>query len=211
MIRPAPRTALLAPPLAVALTAAAMTLALSVPGAHTALAQVGAPTGVTRPPSPAAPTDPAAAPPAPADLTRPPRPATPPTPLPLFALSPSMQNLPAGGWRIGGESANGKVDIATTNTLAEIGRYLANRTAGRVTIVAQVSAPTDDLSIGRRASLANAQAVRRLLEAGGLPGTRIDLRPLGRTANGVDMIEVLPPGISSPSLGPQAEQAAPRP
>ncbi|MBC9209326.1 2-oxoglutarate dehydrogenase, E2 component, dihydrolipoamide succinyltransferase, partial [Roseomonas aerophila] len=63
MIRPAPRPALLAPPLAAALRAATMTLALSVPFAHSALAQVGAPTGVTRPPSPAAPADPAAAPP----------------------------------------------------------------------------------------------------------------------------------------------------
>jgi hypothetical protein len=208
MIHPAPRPALLAPPLAVAL---ALAMALSVLAARPALAQVGAPTGVTRAPSPAAPTDPAAAPPAPADLTRPPRPATPPTPLPLFTLSSSMQNLPAGGWRIGGPSATGKVDAATTNALAEIGRYLAHRTSGRVTIVAQVSSPTDDLSIGRRASLANAQTVRRLLEAGGLPGTRIDLRPLGRTASGQDTIEVLPPGIPSPSLGPQAEQAAPRP
>jgi hypothetical protein len=122
-----------------------------------------------------------------------------------------MQNLPAGGWRIGGDSAIGKVDTATTNTLAEIGRFLAAHTIGRVTVVSQVSTPTDDISIGRRAALANAQTVRRLLEAGGLPGTRIDLRPLGRTANGVDSIEVLPPGIPSPSLGPQAEQAAPRP
>jgi hypothetical protein len=198
MIRPAPRSALLA-------------LLLAAAVALPAAAQVGAPTGVTRAPSPAVPADPATAPPIPPDLTRPPRPAAPTAPLPLIGLPPSMQNLPAGGWRIGGDSAIGKVDTATTNTLAEIGRFLAAHTIGRVTVVSQVSTPTDDISIGRRAALANAQTVRRLLEAGGLPGTRIDLRPLGRTANGVDSIEVLPPGIPSPSLGPQAEQAAPRP
>ncbi|EHL97949.1 hypothetical protein HMPREF9946_03824 [Acetobacteraceae bacterium AT-5844] len=122
-----------------------------------------------------------------------------------------MHNLPAGGWRITGDSATGKVDAPTTNILAEIGRRLASGTVGRVTVVAQVASPADDLSLARRASLANALTVRRLLEAGGLPGTRIDIRPLGRTAAAENAIEVLPPGIPSPSLGPQAEQAPPRP
>ncbi len=122
-----------------------------------------------------------------------------------------MHNLPAGGWRISGANATGDIDAPTTNTLAEIGRRLAAGTTGRVTVVAQVATPLDDLSVSRRASLDNALKVRRLLEAGGLPGTRVDVRPLGRTAAGEDAIEILPPGIPSPSLGTQAEQAAPRP
>ena len=198
MNRPAFRSALLALPLVAATALPAM-------------AQLGAPTGVTRPSGPEAPSDPAPAPPSAPDLTQPPRAATPPAPLPRIALPPSMHNLPAGGWRITGDSATGKVDAPTTNILAEIGRRLASGTVGRVTVVAQVASPTDDLSLARRASLANALTVRRLLEAGGLPGTRIDIRPLGRTAAAENAIEVLPPGIPSPSLGPQAEQAPPRP
>jgi hypothetical protein len=184
----------------------ALSLALLL--APPALAQVGAPTAVSRPQRPAAPSDPAPAAPQPPDLTQPPRPATPPARLPLVALPPSMRNLPDGGWRIEGPPATGRLDPATTNTLAEIARRLS-AVPGRVTIVAQVSGPAEDISVARRAALANAQEIRRALEAAGLPGTRIDLRPIGRTAAALDAVELLPPGVPSPSLSAQSQQAAP--
>ncbi|MBO1074732.1 hypothetical protein [Roseomonas marmotae] len=170
-----------------------------------ALAQVGAPTGLRRQPEAPAPSDPAPAAPAPPDLNQPPRPAAPPQQLSMVNLPPSMRSLPDGGWRIEGMAANGKLDPATTNTLAEIGRRLAAETVGRVVVVAQVVGPAEDISVARRASLASAQAIRRALEAGGLPGTRIDLRPLGRTAAAEDAIELLPPGAVSPSLAAQSQ------
>jgi hypothetical protein len=172
------------------------------------MAQVGAPSGVARRPQPAAPSDPAPAAPQPPDLTQPPRPATPPERMPLLALPPTMRNLPDGGWRIEGAPAAGRIDAATTNTLTEIGRRLT-AIPGRVTIVAQVAGPAEDISVARRAALANAQEIRRALEAAGLPGTRIDLRPIGRTARAEDAVELLPPGVPSPSLSAQSEQAAP--
>lgn len=184
----------------------ALPLALSL--AAPALAQVGAPTGVSRQPQPAAPSDPAPAAPQPPDLTQPPRPATPPARLPLVALPPNMRNLPDGGWRIEGPPATGRLDPATTNTLVEIARRLT-AVPGRVTIVAQVAGPAEDISVARRAALANAQEIRRVLEAGGLPGTRIDLRPIGRTAAALDAVELLPPGVPSPSLIAQSQQAVP--
>ena len=51
----------------------------------------------------------------------------------------------------------------------------------------------------RRASLARAQAVKAALVAGGLPATRVDLRPLGRLAEAADRVDVLPPGVASPT------------
>jgi outer membrane protein OmpA-like peptidoglycan-associated protein len=51
-----------------------------------------------------------------------------------------------------------------------------------------------DASAARRLSLARALAVKQALAEGGLPPTRIDLRPLGRTEEAVDAVDVLPPG-----------------
>lgn len=185
-----------------------MALPLALLLASPTLAQVGVPAAVNRPRQPAAPTDPAPAAPQPPDLTQPPRPATPPERLPLLALPPTMRNLPDGGWRIEGPPATGRIDPATTNTLAEIARRLTS-IPGRVTIVAQVAGPAEDISVARRAALANAQEIRRALEAAGLPGTRIDLRPIGRTATAEDAVELLPPGVPSPSLSAQSQQAVP--
>jgi hypothetical protein len=182
----------------------ALVLAAGPWPATLAQAQIGAPSGVARRPPLPLPPPPAPGPPPPPDLTQPPRPATPVAPMALIALPPSMQNLPDGGWRIGGPTGRGQPDPATTNTLAEIGRLLAAGNSGRVTVVAQVAGPAEDISLARRAALANAQEVRRLLEAGGLSGTRIDLRPMGLTAEARDIIEVLPPGIASPGLNAQA-------
>jgi hypothetical protein len=186
-----------------------LALPLALLLATPALAQVGAPSGVARRPQPAIPAEPAPAAPQPPDLTQPPRPAAPTARLPLVALPPTMRNLPDGGWRIEGGPATGRMDVATVNTLTEIARRLAGDTSGRVTIVAQVAGPAEDISVARRAALANAQAIRRTLEAGGLDGTRIDLRPLGRTAAAEDAAELLPPGVPSPSLSAQSQQATP--
>jgi hypothetical protein len=187
-----------------------MALPVALLFSTSAPAQVGAPAGVARRPQPAAPAEPAPAAPQPPDLNQPPRPATPPARLPLLALPPTMRNLPDGGWRIEGAAAAGRLDAATTNTLGEIARRLTASTAGRVTIVSQVTGPAEDISVARRAALASAQAIRRVLEAAGLAGTRIDLRPLGRTAAAEDAVELLPPGVPSPSLSAQSQQAAPR-
>jgi hypothetical protein len=191
----------------------ALPLALLLPGplSPSALAQVGAPAGRARPAQPAPPSDPAPAAPAPPDLTRAPQPAAPPARLPLLALPPSMRNLPDGGWRIEGAAATGRIDPATANTLAEIARRLTADTTGRVTVVSQVAGPAEDISAARRAALSNAQGVRRALEAAGLPGTRIDLRPLGRTAAAEDAIELLPPAVPSPALAAQAPAPTPAP
>ncbi len=83
--------------------------------------------------------------------------------------------------------------------LARLGRRLAALPAGRITVEAQVAGPANDASMARRASLARAQAVKAALVAGGLDATRIDLRPLGRVGAGADRVDVLPPGMASPT------------
>jgi hypothetical protein len=37
--------------------------------------------------------------------------------------------------------------------------------------------------------------VKEALVAGGLPATRIDIRPLGRTGDAMDAVDVQPPGL----------------
>jgi outer membrane protein OmpA-like peptidoglycan-associated protein len=95
--------------------------------------------------------------------------------------------------------ATAVLDPAQAAALAALGRALAALPAGRITVEAQASGPANDASMARRASLARAQAVKAALVAGGLPPTRIDLRPLGRVGNGADRVDVLPPGVASPS------------
>jgi hypothetical protein len=131
--------------------------------------------------------DPAAAPPAPAVLGA----ASPATvaALPLALALPGLESLPQGGWRVAG--------TALPAALATLGRALAEAVPegrGRVTLVAEVAAPPDDPSTARRESLARAVAVRGALERGGLPLTRMDIRPLGRTAAARDVVDILPPG-----------------
>jgi hypothetical protein len=161
-------------------------------------------------PEPDAPADPATAPPQPPDLTQPPLPAQRLT-QPAITLPPSMENLPGGGWRINGPGARGQPDIATLNSLTEIGRWLAGGTTGRVTLLAQVAGPMDDISTARRASLSNAQTLSRLLQSAGLDGTRIDLRPLGRTAEARDAVELLPPSAPRSASATPVAPTAPAP
>jgi hypothetical protein len=112
-------------------------------------------------------------------------------------MPPGMAPLPEGGVRIA--LAGPILDPAQLRALEMLGRALAALPAGRITVEAQVSGPANDASMARRASLARAQAVKAALVAGGLPPTRIDLRPLGRVGNGADRVDVLPPGVASPS------------
>ncbi|MXP63457.1 hypothetical protein E0493_08855 [Roseomonas sp. M0104] len=142
------------------------------------------------------PSDPAAAAPRAPDLTRPPRPA-PAMPQPGFNLPRGIEAMPGGGWRLTGSLARGTLDGAPHSTLAEIAHWLSSRTTGRVTLVAQVANPENDVSLARRDSLAHALAIRHVLEQAGLDGTRIDIRPLGRTAEARDAIELLPPPARS--------------
>jgi hypothetical protein len=138
--------------------------------------------------------DPGAAPPSPAVLA--PRPAPSPNrPAPPAAppsLPAGVEALPDGGIRILGAALDG----APRQALVEYGRRLAVSPTGRVTVLAEVAGPALDPHLARRASLARAQAAKAALIEGGLPPTRIDLRPLGRTESGADRLDVLPPGVS---------------
>ncbi|GGJ36531.1 OmpA family protein [Neoroseomonas lacus] len=141
------------------------------------------------------PPEPAPAPPAP--------PALAPTGAPMVP-PPPQANLPAGmtvrpdgvvRFTLHGEA----IEPALAETLRAMGERLGALPFGRVAVEVQVVGPANDASMARRASLARAQAVKALLVAGGLDATRIDLRPLGRLAAGVDAVDVLPPGAASPN------------
>jgi hypothetical protein len=113
-------------------------------------------------------------------------------------LPSSMAELVGGGWRLfypGGERS--AFDAAALPALVEIGRRLAANGTGRVTLVSRVSGG-DDPSTARRLTLDRAIAVKAALERGGLPGTRVDIRPLGRDGSGVDAVDILPPGAPRP-------------
>jgi hypothetical protein len=154
---------------------------------------------------PALPADPAAAAPQPPDLNQPPRPAQ-PLPQPSLPLARGIEALPAGGWRLSGGLARGQADAPAQAALAGIARWLAESSDGRVTLLAQVAGPEEDVSVARRDSLAHGQAIRRILEQGGLDGTRIDIRPLGRTVEARNAVDLLPPSArrapASPPAGP---------
>lgn len=158
------------------------------------------------------PSDPAAAPPAAPDLTQPALPAR-PVVLPPLALPEGITVLPGQGWRLSQKAALGEPDAAVRAALVEMAHWLSG-TSGRVTLVAQVSGPAEDVSAARRATLAHAQAIAALLREAGLEPTRIDLRPMGRTAEGQDAIDLLPPppprrAAETPSAAPN--QGSPRP
>ena len=144
-----------------------------------------------------APSPPAEAPPAPALLSpdaRPPAVADP--------GGAAFEALAEGRWRI--RFAVGREDLSETaaGRIEELGRRLAEAAGtGRVTVEAQSSGPEADVSAARRLSLGRALAVKAALANGGLPPTRIDLRPLGRTPEAVDAADILPPPARRPSGG----------
>jgi outer membrane protein OmpA-like peptidoglycan-associated protein len=106
----------------------------------------------------------------------------------------ALEALAEGRWRI--RFAAGREDLSEGSALRveDLGRRLAESgAAGRVTVEAQSSGPEADVSAARRLSLGRALAVKSALANGGLPPTRIDLRPLGRTPEAVDAADILPP------------------
>ncbi|MCB4821784.1 OmpA family protein [Roseicella aerolata] len=144
------------------------------------------------------PAEPAPAPPAPVDLSVRPPPAPPPA-APVaaarpFALPPGMEALPEGAWRLRFSPGAEAPPRTAEPALAELGRRLAAGPEGRVVLLAQASGPAD-ISAARRLSLARGVAVKEALVAGGLPATRIDIRPLGRTGDATDAVDVQPPGL----------------
>ncbi|HEY4254252.1 MAG TPA: hypothetical protein VGM87_23805 [Roseomonas sp.] len=138
--------------------------------------------------------DPAAAPPAPPVLDPGPAPSTtaPSQPAAPPPLPPDVEALPEGGIRLHGAAFS----AAARQALVDYGRRLAATPRGRVTVIAEVAGPVTDPHTARRNSLARAQAAKTALLEGGLPGTRIDLRPMGRTEAGTDRLDVLPPGVT---------------
>jgi outer membrane protein OmpA-like peptidoglycan-associated protein len=116
-------------------------------------------------------------------------------PAPPLALPAGMSPLPNGAVRVVFRVGQAELPAGAAETLAEIGRRLAERPAGsgRIAVDGQASGPANDASVARRLSLARAQAVRRALVAGGLDETRVDVRALGRTPAALDVADVLPP------------------
>ncbi|GGG27822.1 hypothetical protein GCM10010964_14690 [Caldovatus sediminis] len=128
-----------------------------------------------------------------------------------------VESGPGGGYRLrvtagapDGADAAAALDPETARAAESIGRRLAaaaKEGGGRVTVLAQVAAPPGmEVSAQRRLALARALAVKGALVAGGVDPTRIDLRPLGRTEEGVDAVDILPPADGPPG-GPRRDAA----
>ncbi|MFH5925112.1 hypothetical protein [Roseomonas xinghualingensis] len=158
---------------------------------------------------PAAPSDPAVAPPGAANLATAPRPAL-PADIADLTLPSGFARLPIGGWRLTGTAAQGEPDSPSRLAIETIGRYLAEQSSGRVTIIAQASGPADDPPTARRTSLARAISIKDSLARGGLPRTRIDIRPMGRTDEALDAIDIIAPPASRPR-GEAATPSSPSP
>ena len=127
-----------------------------------------------------------------------------------LVLPPGLETLPQGHWRIRFADDTATLTAPAATALATLGRRLAALPEGRITVAAQASGPAADVSIARRRSLARGLAVKQALAEGGLPPTRIDIRALGRTAEAVDVADVLPPparaaaqpGVPPPGASP---------
>ncbi|WP_176849653.1 OmpA family protein [Belnapia rosea] len=141
------------------------------------------------------PPSPAEAPPQPADLSvvPSPAPAAGPAGPTLQGLPAGLEALPAGGARLRFQPGVEVLPQGLDSGLAELGRRIAAGPPGRIAVTAQASGPASDVSAARRVSLARALAVKQALAAGGLPPTRIDIRPMGRTAEALDAVDVQPP------------------
>jgi len=128
----------------------------------------------------------------------------------LGAMPPGLSALPGGGWRVAFRAGQTELPQGLAPALAEIGRGLGERAVGtgRITIEAQASGPGEDASAARRLSLGRADAVRQALAAGGLATTRVDLRPLGRTAQGLDCADILPPNAGARPTDPASNPPA---
>jgi len=192
-----------------ALAAVAMLLAAAWPACATPAPAAGQ-SSAAEAAETEAPSEPAQAPPAPVSLaTGPLRPNIPV--LPDLQLAPDFAPIPIGGWRITGRPGRGEADHGARMAIETIGRFLAEQTTGRVTVVAQVSAPADDPSVARRTSLARAIMLKGALTGGGLPGTRIDIRPMGRTPEGLDALDIVAPPAPPPRDTPPPPAPEPPP
>ncbi len=137
---------------------------------------------------------PAAVPPRPAELGGPQAPPAPSTGGPVLrGLPAGLEALPDGGARLRFTAGAEALPQGAEGSLADLGRRIAAGPAGRVTVTAQASASASDISAARRLSLARAIAVKQALAAGGLAPTRIDLRPMGRTGEALDAVDIQPP------------------
>jgi hypothetical protein len=114
---------------------------------------------------------------------------------PRTAAPAGLVALPRGGWRVAFPPGGSTLPEGAAAALAELARRFARAEAGggRITVEALASGPENDPSVTRRLSLARAQAVRAALAEAGLATTRVDLRPLGRTAAALDAADILPP------------------
>jgi len=110
---------------------------------------------------------------------------------------PGISLLPDGGWRLRFEAGSDQPTPLQRLGLIRLGTALAQGAPGRITLWAEV-ASGDDVSATRRLALQRGLVVRSALVAGGLPETRVDIRPLGVTSSGVDVVDILPPGVLRP-------------
>ncbi|UPY38339.1 OmpA family protein [Sediminicoccus sp. KRV36] len=127
-------------------------------------------------------------------------PATPPValpPMPAIRLARGVAELPPGAWRVTFRADRDQLDAEQHAALGRLGAALQTATIGRITLNSEVSAG-EDLSTHRRLSLLRARAVKDALVAGGLNETRVDIRALGRTENGRDVVDVLSPTAPRP-------------
>lgn len=122
---------------------------------------------------------------------------TAPAPLPQPQPAPGFQPLPGGGWRLSFPREEERASPEQRLSLMELGNILSAGTTGRITLWAEV-ANGEDVSEVRRLALRRALAVREALVLGGLPETRVDLRPLGRTDGRRDVVDILPPSVTRP-------------
>lgn len=122
-------------------------------------------------------------------------PATPPValpPMPPLNLPQGVIALPGGAWRVTFPAERGTLEAEQRAALERLGAALAASSVGRVLLNSEASGG-EDLSTYRRLTLARARSVKAALVAGGLAETRVDIRALGRTANGRDAVEILSP------------------
>jgi len=123
--------------------------------------------------------------------------AQPVAPLPPVTLGRGVVAIPPGVWRVTFSPERDALEVEQRAALGRLAAVLQSATVGRVTLLAEAS-EGNDVSIHRRLTLARALAVKAALVAGGMNETRIDIRPLGRTPNGRDGVDVLAPTAPRP-------------
>lgn len=118
-------------------------------------------------------------------------------PLPPIRLARGVSEVLPGAWRV---AFTPDQDVPTAEQIAalnRIGAALRTGSLGRVTLNSEATTG-EDVSTHRRLSLARARTVKDALVAGGLEETRVDIRALGRTASGLDVVDVLSPTAPRP-------------